>query len=580
MQTIDIYRNGSLLATIKPDNNAVQVKRIMGENELRMTFTMNAYVDFQINDYCTVFSEIYRLNHMPLTKKSATNRYEYNFIMYGSQADLSKVQFMFLGPANDLRESEFSLMGNVETFLDLVIANADRVSPTWIKGQFLPSAYKNLTFSKESCYDALHRIAEAFETEFWVDGKTIHITKWTASKGYTFKHGRFKGLYDLIRTNQNASTIATRLYAYGSEKNLPPDYRNYSKRLKFPGGIDACLPYDVLWTVTDNGNGTQDIDFTWTMMIGPLITVAIVYRLVGSTGPWQYDYGMNTGSRTVTWAVGDYDVRFRSVGGTCANKTTPVATITGTITTPVFPFDPYPYLDQNVALYGVIEHTEIFDDIYPHRTGTVTSVDAGNVFRFYDTSMNFDINAQLLPGLPAKVVFNTGQLAGYEFEISTYNDGTKEFVILKNMDERVLDIPNATIKPGIGDEYVIIDIEMPQTYIDTAENDLLQKALAFLDTKSTPQVSYQLVIDPIYMRDNSYHVTIGDEVWLEDAEFNVLRKIRVVNVTRNLINEYDYQVELADFVSRNPLVQINNALTNQGRNLNNTIRAVLRLRDL
>jgi hypothetical protein len=37
-------------------------------------------------------------------------------------------------------------------------------------------------------------------------------------------------------------------------------------------------------------------------------------------------------------------------------------------------------------------------------------------------SIPFNINDQLLPGIEAKIVFKTGDLAGYEFQIKRYDD--------------------------------------------------------------------------------------------------------------------------------------------------------------
>src|SRR5699024_7276162 len=42
----------------------------------------------------------------------------------------------------------------------------------------------------------------------------------------------------------------------------------------------------------------------------------------------------------------------------------------------------------NVNNYGIIENIQIYDDIFPHRTGTVTGVT--DEFTFTDSSMDFD----------------------------------------------------------------------------------------------------------------------------------------------------------------------------------------------
>ena len=89
---------------------------------------------------------------------------------------------------------------------------------------------------------------------------------------------------------------------------------------------------------------------------------------------------------------------------------------------------PVAYLEKNVSIYGRIEKLESFDEIYPKRVGTVTSVDAVNPLVFSDSAMDFDLNATdangnttiLIKGAPARVIFQTGQLAGYSFDIKEF----------------------------------------------------------------------------------------------------------------------------------------------------------------
>src|SRR5690606_16530741 len=82
-----------------------------------------------------------------------------------------------------------------------------------------------------------------------------------------------------------------------------------------------------------------------------------------------------------------------------------------------------------VAAFGVIEGVRVFDDIYPKRTGVVTSVVGVN--SFVDSTMDFDLfdgvggeTTYLTQGNSAKIHFNTGNLAGYEFEVQKYDHST------------------------------------------------------------------------------------------------------------------------------------------------------------
>jgi hypothetical protein len=257
MDSIDIYRAGVFFTKIKPDDNSVQFKRIMGENQLQLNFKTSSFFKFEINDYCNVFGERYQFNQSPTVKKWSTVLYEYSAVMEAEGADLAKIQFLFLGANNLLREADFNLMADAGMFVDLVIQNAQRVDPAWIKGEVIPTAYKNLNFKQENCYNALSKIAEGFETEFWIEGKTIHLAKIENDTGIVLKYGKNKGLYDLTRLPIDQSSIVTRLYVYGSDKNLPAGYQNYSKRLSLPPAPNNCLVSSVTATVVNNGDGTR-----------------------------------------------------------------------------------------------------------------------------------------------------------------------------------------------------------------------------------------------------------------------------------------------------------------------------------
>jgi hypothetical protein len=566
MDILDIYRNGAVFVSIKPDDSSVQSKTIMAENEVRLQFRLNNYVNFSINDYCTVYSEIYILNRPPVVRKISTYLYEYNLVMEARGFELARAQFLFLDPNNNFTQSDFSFTGNADAFIELVLDNVARVGTGWTKGTVLSTEYKTLTFSKENCYNVLARLAEAFDTEFWVIGKTIHIFPRSKDTGFTFKHGRGKGLYEITRQNLNNSDIATRLYAFGSQKNLPPDYGYL--RLVMPFG-NPTLVSNVTWGILSAGPGIVTITFDWTAPSDPAATaVQIEYRISGSTGAYTTVSGSVASPRSVTLEIDVYEFRFRTMGASGSLGVTPGINVGGVINVNPVLVSRIAYVERNVDLYGVIEATQFFDDIFPHRTGTVTAVDAGDIYKFTDVDIDFDVIEQLMPGLDARITFNTGQLAGYSFKINSFDYSTKVFRILKNDEEKALDVPNPLIKPAIGDQYVITDIRMPDSYVAAAEQELLAQATLAIAQASQPQVTYTVVIDPVYLRSINQTFNIGDLVWIVDNPMEIQRKIRIVNTTRALLNEFQYTVQLSDVVTPTTINRIINSVSTTDRSVN------------
>jgi hypothetical protein len=575
---IDIKRGNSVIVTVKPnETTSSQVKKIMGDNQLNLSFILDSMVNLNVGDYAVVYGETYFLDKLPLIKKTSTYKYEYDLILQSYQFELNKAQYLFYDFNNIIQEGDFALYGTPDDFMDLLVKNMNRVSAGWTKGGVIQNAgYKNILFSKQNCLAALQTIAKNFDTEFYVDGTTIHLAKLQKPTGNLFKYGRNKGLYQISRTQLNNTSIITRVYALGGSNNLPIDYGG--QRLRLPGGYKPCVVSSVTYTVVNNNNGTQTITFAWTPPSQPVQTLAIEYRdaLAVPPEPWNAEHGGTNSGRSITVPLGSgaYEVRFRSAGAVCNDSVTASIVIRDTITTPVLTSTAIPYLENNTGTYGIIEDTYINDDIFPHRTGTVTSVDNTNPYIFTDTAIDFDVNNQLLPGLVAKVTFNTGQLAGYTFEISKFNNAAKTFTILKNKDEKTLDIPSNTIKMAIGDKYVLTDITMPQSYIDAAEQELLTKATDYLNTNSQPQYTYTIVCDPKYFRANNIKMDIGYIVTIEDIELQVSKAIRVIGLTKSIVDEFEYTLELGDVVSQSTLDAIRSAQTSTQNNvqvINNTL---------
>jgi hypothetical protein len=219
------------------------------------------------------------------------------------------------------------------------------------------------------------------------------------------------------------------------------------------------------------------------------------------------------------------------------------------------------YLEKNVATYGVIEGQFTDENVYPQRTSTLTSVDINflpsNVFDentsyLIDSTMDFDLNDYLLEGQTAKIVFKTGDLAGLSCEIWKYEHATKKFWIKLYLDpEDDYPYPNynggTPIAPQVGDSYTLVDITMPQSYIDTAEALLKSKTQDFIDQNSIPQVVYSIDIDPRYAKEIAAF-TVGDKVTIVDTDLGINNLIRISAIEFPLVQPYKIKATIADFI--------------------------------
>ena len=228
------------------------------------------------------------------------------------------------------------------------------------------------------------------------------------------------------------------------------------------------------------------------------------------------------------------------------------------------------------ARYGIKENEKTFDDIKPERLGEVTSL-GGNVLSFADSSM-FDLNERkqdgtttkyLIEGATAKVTFQTGNLAGYSFDVRKYDHATHTFVINKFSDENGTVFPSETsaaFQIAVGDKYIIEDINLPQQYITDAEARLLEQATKELEKVEQPQVSYALELDAQFFaktfgQEVSAEVLhVGDFIRIVDEGVGVDKEVRITRIERNLLKEHSYSVTLADTVQKSNTVRVINEI--------------------
>ncbi|UCS94857.1 phage tail protein [Echinicola marina] len=431
-----IYRNGAIIASTPIDENTVLTYQLMGEHKVACNIVRQSPLEIKVGDYIMVNEERFIMNQDPVVKNEAN--FYYNIIFEAEIYTLYNKILMDEGSAI------FTYFGTPEEFLTLLINNINSIDSDWTLGDVEAMEPKFISFQGDSCRSALTRIAETFKLEYKVKNKEISLSKSIGvDTPYTFQYGRNNGLYSLTRRSIDNNNIITRLYAFGSTRNLSVNYRDGQKNLVFESK----------------------------------------------------------------------------------------------------------YLEANTDLYGVREGIVTFEDIYPNRTGEVTSTSEET--KVIDTSIDFDINDYLLAGQTAKIVFKSGALSGYEFEITNYDHGTKEITFNTFTEANDYVLPNEISKPEVGDKYTLIGIDMPQSYIDAAEAKLLEKAQERLVQVSSPRVTYELEMDRIYIRQKGLKNNIfpGDRIRVLDDKLGIDQMIRISSVSYPLKQPDVIQATISDQVT-------------------------------
>lgn len=561
MNTLTIHTvTGSV--SVKLKYNSELSSKLNGEDIVKVYFSSPSSIDVRIGDYTNVFGKRYTINTAPVIRKLSSNLYEYEIVFEGAIYNLSKVSFLDTDATGIHMAHEFYINANIDVFASVIQNNLDRVygSGTWtVLAQGLRTdIVKNLSFSEVNCLNALKTICSEFDCEFEINSNvTQHSLTLRQQVGggmaVNFQYGKGNGLYSLSRNIASANNLTTRLYAFGSSKNIGANYRNYSTRLKLPGIVSGTPDIEV------NVDEIELFESYWRVYgQTDALNVSLQLKVDGNTNWINYGEsmsgaGFNAGYLSYPAIIVATHVRVRawSVLGKYVYSD-------GTSSGWDIQVHGDSYIDNPTAIakYGVIERTIIFDEIFPEREGVVTSL-GDNIYEFIDSAM-FDLNeldengdSKYMTGPDAKVSFRTGNLAGYEFVIGAYDTVSKKFSLNKYTDERTMEFPNpdsSAFQISVGDKYVILDITMPQSYIEEAEQRLLTEAESWLNKYSNEQVVYELDVDELYVKENELSFSIGNSIGVTDTELGVNDQIRIVELRRNLVLEHSYTLKLSDSI--------------------------------
>ncbi|QQT60099.1 hypothetical protein I6I97_12565 [Sphingobacterium multivorum] len=221
-----------------------------------------------------------------------------------------------------------------------------------------------------------------------------------------------------------------------------------------------------------------------------------------------------------------------------------------------------PMVNPNyVAGMEVVEDVLTFENVYPRLEAKVTSVQANNIIRSND--IDFNLNDYLLnDGSSAQIAFTSGLLNSFKFTISEdgFDNATKQVKFNPITDENAYPdgVPNAMLKPAVGDSFVFLNINMPQSYVTAAENRVKELGDQYFEEEGTEQYTWSGKITPKFILENNIELTLGGIVNLNASDIGFSGPIRIASYTRDLEEEYLYDFTLSNVVTINYLVRLRN----------------------
>ena len=472
-------KTGEVLLDIPVDDDSYRYRAIAQAKKVELRYSLVDHVELPTGAYIEYQGERYTLWYPSDFKKEGTRVLDYTVTFGGNEEILKKYKYKLL--SDKPYKLKFVMTATPGMFMELLVDNLNLYDSGWTVGTVIEAPEKLLSFNHEKCWAVLGRLAEEFDTEFEIVGKTVHLRKVEYFKDapVALSYGKGNGFLPGVgRANQGDNLPVEILYVQGGERNI--DYSAY-------GSQTLLLPK------------SQELSYQ--------------------------------GRRYKTDKDGMYVTR----------------------------------ADRPLSSYN--EDSYDASDIYPSRVGTVSETDTepgedtdGNdvtFYNFYDSSVPANLNFEdcLIAGQTMTVIFQTGRLAGREFDVKYIHDGRKFEIVPAEQDG--MDLPNSSLYPEVGDKYAVFNISLPTAYVcDNATKtgaswDMFREAVRYLYEREERQFTFSGELDGIWAKKNwlaiGAKLVPGGYVDFSDPQFQpdgIL--IRITGVRDHINRPHSPELELSN----------------------------------
>ena len=232
---IQIFRNNKPFFYIEDICEGSKLSRqLMDHHYIVLKFSTASPVYFEIGDSVEIADfGLFVLTSAYFPKyNETTDGYDYELQMDAYYMSW-KNKVCKYRPQYGANETSFKLTTSVSVHLNVVLSNLKALNykyhnkdfsvdyTTYNKDVFDIEKRFLVEYSSMSIYDALNTICESLDCEWWVDGSVIYLGYCEMTGQTTFEQG--VNMLSMSQTESKSSYI-TRLYAFGSDKNIPSGY--------------------------------------------------------------------------------------------------------------------------------------------------------------------------------------------------------------------------------------------------------------------------------------------------------------------------------------------------------------------
>lgn len=532
--SVTIYNRQGEAVFSTPINKGSKAKyTLMQEDYATLIFSVESPIRFNLGDY---FNYSYNGKHIkryevidlvnPKPNKN-TGGYDYELRLDAYYWKWRNKIFKYYNDSTTTsKETSWNITATIDVIMGVFIRNLNDYNYKYYAGwnpyTFDLSTLENaseaklVTFDNTNMIDALNAIAEAWEYEWWVTENIIHFGKCEYGDNYvplhTLTHEQASANVDEMSQSGNRATYATRIFAYGSERNLPSNYR-------------ATDNTDVVNAVVQKR-----------LMLPEDKPYIDAYRYVNGQRVNIGEEGYENGSEMPQEEAVE--------GGITLDKVYPRSTDT--------------IID--------IKADEITDTI-ENEDGTTTEEKWTRYRVKLSSSQNQTTwfkNKYILEGQTLRISFEDGLLNGMDFDVTFNPEGASEsnvdsqwFEIVRN-EEYGRKLPDDTLKPSLGDSVVLYNWDISAMmsdglgYIADAEEELYTEAVKEIKKMMIDPNNYNCVMMSDVMLgydlktntanpDNALTLDVGQRVLLINSAFfeSGERKSRIIGYEYNLDLPWD-----------------------------------------
>ena len=246
VEQIDIKDiSGAILLTTLPNEGCKRKFTLMKEDYITLKFSLESPIFFKLGSYVECDFGLFEVCDLQKPVFNTDNAgYDYELQLDAHYWKWKNKIFKYT-PEVAGQEASWNLTASLDVQAGIVLRNLKALGYAY-KGQdfvfSIDSTVENkallMTYDNINILDACFSMAKKWDCECWVTENIIHFGRCESGDAVDFEIG--KNVQEMPQS-ESQSTYATRIYAFGSTKNIPSDYRPVDETVVLNGVVQKRL---------------------------------------------------------------------------------------------------------------------------------------------------------------------------------------------------------------------------------------------------------------------------------------------------------------------------------------------------